>query len=174
MGGAAGQLKPITPGSGGASGTNGTGGSVMQAGNPGGDSGSTPGTSGAAPRDGGFAPIDGSSSPGNTTGSTACCSAHASVGCDDAVIQECVCKGDPRCCTEKWDDVCVALVGGLGCGTTCKTDCCTAAATPGCADATVEACVCAKNADCCNTAWDDFCVLLVTSRAAGNMCGTCN
>jgi hypothetical protein len=106
-------------------------------------------------------------------GTGVCCSAHGGKGCNDASIQACVCQNDPRCCSEKWDDVCVALVGGLGCGT-CKADCCTENATPGCGEASVESCVCAKNADCCNNAWDSFCVLLVTSTAGGAACGTCN
>jgi hypothetical protein len=101
-----------------------------------------------------------------------CCAAHGSVGCSDPAIEKCVCAQDPRCCSEKWDDVCVALVGGLGCGS-CKADCCTASSVPGCLEPAVEACVCAKSPDCCNVAWDDFCVLLVASTAGGGACGAC-
>lgn len=148
------------------------------------DSGASPsggatGTGGSAQSSGGAATGTGGSAASGTGGAPpapgtgACCSNHGGKGCSDATIQACVCQNDPRCCSEKWDDVCVALVGGLGCGT-CKTDCCTESTTPGCADSTVESCVCAKSADCCNVAWDSFCVLLVTSGAAGGVCGTCN
>jgi hypothetical protein len=102
----------------------------------------------------------------------ACCAAHASAGCEDATIRTCVCAVDPRCCAGPWNAECVALVGGLGCGT-CKADCCTASGAKGCSDPKVEACVCAKSAPCCDTAWDDFCVVLVGSKAGGSVCGTC-
>ncbi|HET6585299.1 MAG TPA: hypothetical protein VFG69_17695 [Nannocystaceae bacterium] len=37
-------------------------------------------------------------------------------------------------------------------------DCCTAHAQGGCADAAIQACVCADDAECCEQGWDDFCV----------------
>jgi hypothetical protein len=37
----------------------------------------------------------------------------------------------------------------------------------------VQTCVCAKDTECCNTAWDGFCVDLVSSTAGGAACGTC-
>jgi hypothetical protein len=49
-------------------------------------------------------------------------------------------------------------------------DCCTDnGATAGCADGTVEACVCMQDAYCCDTAWDALCVSEVESFG----CGTC-
>ncbi|MBM4362045.1 MAG: hypothetical protein FJ104_05150 [Deltaproteobacteria bacterium] len=102
----------------------------------------------------------------------ACCAAHEGAGCGDAAIEACVCEADSRCCNSAWDEVCVALVGGLGCGT-CGNDCCAPASTPGCAVPEVETCVCDKSAECCSGAWDEFCVLLVTSATAGGACGTC-
>jgi hypothetical protein len=80
--------------------------------------------------------------------------------------------GGKYCCENGWNDACVALVGGFGCGT-CKGSCCADNAGPGCNDAKIEKCVCAKNADCCTTAWDGFCAVLVESTAAGPACGSC-
>jgi len=48
-------------------------------------------------------------------------------------------------------------------------DCCTAHDGPGCADATIEACVCAQDDLCCSSSWDDVCV----SEVASFGCGTC-
>ena len=112
-------------------------------------------------------------SAGSTPG--ACCAASTVPGCNDAAVQDCVCKQDPRCCSEKWNDVCVALVNGLSCGKKCPTnDCCTASTSGGCSDTTVQDCVCAKSAVCCQSAWDDVCVLLVSKNVLGGTCGTCN
>lgn len=49
-------------------------------------------------------------------------------------------------------------------------DCCTAGDAPGCADATVQACVCGQDAYCCDTAWDAVCVDEVGSFGCGS-CG---
>lgn len=48
-------------------------------------------------------------------------------------------------------------------------DCCVAGDAPGCADATVQACVCGQDSYCCDTAWDAVCVDEVGSLG----CGTC-
>jgi hypothetical protein len=158
-------------GSGGESATGGAKGS-------GGKDGGEGGTSQTGPDAGN--PDSGSELPGDggVHGKDPCCTTHLSLGCNEPSIQDCVCKasgGDPRCCTEKWNAVCVALVGSLGCGTTCKQDCCTTASTPGCADPTIQACVCKKNAPCCSTAWDGFCTDLVGQNVLGGTCGaTCS
>ncbi len=47
--------------------------------------------------------------------------------------------------------------------------CCTSSASPGCADAAIEACVCASDSYCCSSAWDGTCVSEVESLG----CGTC-
>lgn len=101
-----------------------------------------------------------------------CCSAQATGGCEDSSVQACVCAADPGCCTEAWDELCAALVAGLGCGT-CKADCCEASGSPGCTDPEVEQCVCDKSPECCDNPWDEFCVLLVSTEAAGGACGLC-
>ncbi|MCB9717031.1 MAG: hypothetical protein H6712_24455 [Myxococcales bacterium] len=48
-------------------------------------------------------------------------------------------------------------------------DCCADNGTPGCDDATIESCVCASDAYCCDTEWDGVCVGEVGSLG----CGTC-
>lgn len=48
-------------------------------------------------------------------------------------------------------------------------DCCTAHDGPGCADETIEACVCEQDDLCCSSSWDDVCV----SEVASFGCGTC-
>lgn len=58
---------------------------------------------------------------------------------------------------------CVQTGGGGG------GACCTTSASPGCADATIQACVCAQDSYCCSSAWDGACVGEVTSLG----CGTC-
>lgn len=47
--------------------------------------------------------------------------------------------------------------------------CCTASASPGCADATIQACVCAQDSYCCSSVWDGTCASEVVSYG----CGTC-
>ena len=49
-------------------------------------------------------------------------------------------------------------------------DCCVAEATPGCADPSVEQCVCAVDDYCCTTEWNDECVFLVDELGCGS-CG---
>lgn len=43
------------------------------------------------------------------------------------------------------------------CGAGSDGDCCVDNNTPGCDDPTIEACVCALDAFCCDTEWDDIC-----------------
>jgi hypothetical protein len=61
--------------------------------------------------------------------------------------------------------------GGTG-GGPVGGDCCTAKETAGCADAEVEACVCAGDDYCCNTAWDETCVGEVDQLGCGDCGGT--
>lgn len=55
--------------------------------------------------------------------------------------------------------------GGGGVGGAC----CVSSASPGCSDATIEACVCAQDSYCCSSAWDGTCVSEVVSFG----CGVC-
>ena len=48
-----------------------------------------------------------------------CCSPvydAESTGCADPIVEACVCRVDPLCCSERWDLDCVELVEELGCG----------------------------------------------------------
>jgi hypothetical protein len=50
-----------------------------------------------------------------------CCPSHpccevGSAGCDDAIVQGCVCSIDPFCCEQAWDQICADEVTSLGCG----------------------------------------------------------
>jgi hypothetical protein len=48
-------------------------------------------------------------------------------------------------------------------------DCCAANATPGCADASVQACVCGEDSFCCDMVWDSTCASIAQSSC--NACG---
>ena len=130
-----------------------------------------------------------------------CCQPHATPGCDDAAVQDCVCEEDAYCCEEEWDGVCVDEVDGMGCGScgsegpvcgngecesgeSCEKcaqdcgqcpgtgDCCEEHDTPGCNDYSIQYCVCSKSAYCCNTKWDEGCVDLVEAENCGS-CSAC-
>jgi hypothetical protein len=44
------------------------------------------------------------------------CCETGGPGCDDAVIQACVCDQDPFCCDTGWDEFCIAAIAAGGCG----------------------------------------------------------
>jgi len=44
-----------------------------------------------------------------------CCEAGG-PGCDDPVVESCVCAQDPYCCDTAWDEQCVSEVDSFGCG----------------------------------------------------------
>ena len=46
-----------------------------------------------------------------------CCVPHGEPGCEEQDVSDCVCAQDSFCCTDFWDEICVAEVEGLGCGT---------------------------------------------------------
>ena len=129
-----------------------------------------------------------SSSSGMPSG-PACCEPMDTPGCaEDAAIEACVCAEDPYCCGQDeegvgtWDELCTQEVGEYGCAEACPEpepdpvpnpdgtqDCCEVAATPGCLDDAIEQCVCAQDAYCCETEWDDLCIGEVNDFG----CGTC-
>ena len=45
-----------------------------------------------------------------------CCVAHGTPGCDDPVVESCVCALDTFCCNVQWDSQCVDQVETFGCG----------------------------------------------------------
>jgi hypothetical protein len=48
---------------------------------------------------------------------SSCCTADVGVGCDDPVVENCVCSFDDYCCTSLWDDICVSEA--IDCGAAC-------------------------------------------------------
>ncbi|MCH9681147.1 MAG: hypothetical protein K0V04_06930 [Deltaproteobacteria bacterium] len=123
--------------------------------------------------------LDTSGCGGNMGGDGDCCVDNNTPGCDDPAVQTCVCGNDPFCCDTQWDDVCAGIAtndcdacggGGSTGGGDPNEDCCTAQATPGCTDATIQACVCANDPFCCDTQWDAMCVGRVGSDLCAPSC----
>lgn len=50
-------------------------------------------------------------------GATHGCCEVGPPGCSDSAVAACVCAIDAYCCTTAWDDLCIAEVDSLGCGT---------------------------------------------------------
>lgn len=103
-----------------------------------------------------------------------CCEAGLQSGCDDALIETCVCDVMPECCTQQWTAACAAAVEELICGE-CQVDagqndCCEISPDPGCVDQAVAECVCMSDSYCCEFAWDSQCVDEVESL----QCGVCD
>jgi hypothetical protein len=113
---------------------------------------------------------------------TSCCVPHGTPGCDDAVVEACVCAFDSFCCDASWDNICVSEALDP-CGAVCEGDteggvststglvsssdagsggnpgdCCVSNPTPGCGDPEVESCVCLLDPFCCEIEWDGICV----------------
>jgi hypothetical protein len=119
----------------------------------------------------------------------ACCAAHPETGCEIPGLAECVCTFDPECCSDGWDDSCVAGVDDFGCGvcppdpTTVTSDsetdtgpppdntesCCTVHESTGCEYPSIADCVCAVNAECCVSSWQEACIAAVGELG----CGVC-
>ncbi len=132
---------------------------------------------------------------GSCTGD--CCQPNGTPGCNNAGITSCVCAQDPFCCSDGWDEFCVAEVNEFGCGTcqtqaqcgnwsceegescascpqdcgACSGDCCQPNGTPGCNDPSITSCVCGMDSYCCENGWDETCVGEVTDFGCGS-CGS--
>lgn len=106
-----------------------------------------------------------------------CCVDNGTPGCDDPVIQACVCVDDPFCCDVVWDYVCAAAAPGPPCYADCgggttggmatsggpvPGDCCQPSGAAGCDNWATEACVCAIEDLCCTDHWGPLCVNLAT------------
>lgn len=48
-----------------------------------------------------------------------CCTVQNTAMCEDPQIVACVCQGDPYCCTDRWDSLCVQHVVDYGCADVC-------------------------------------------------------
>jgi hypothetical protein len=104
-----------------------------------------------------------------------CCMPLEDPGCLDEVAADCVCEVDPFCCMVQWDQVCVDTGIASGCLACAEplgpaaTSCCSPQIEPGCDDPEIEECVCATDAFCCDSVWDDLCASEVESLG----CGVC-
>jgi hypothetical protein len=127
-----------------------------------------------------------------------CCTATPDVpGCTTEAIRACVCDANQEgtCCQVEWNENCVTSVYDFGCAVQCGDDgpagasgsagaagaggntqgnCCVTTNALGCANQTIETCVCSNEdgASCCSSAqigWDSFCVSLVEELG----CGSC-
>ncbi|MEM9461401.1 MAG: hypothetical protein AAGF11_44970 [Myxococcota bacterium] len=99
-----------------------------------------------------------------------CCQPQMGPGCNDPVVQNCVCAQDPFCCDDIWDDVCVDQVDEFMCGSCMPggPSCCQAHAGSGCVDPDIQSCVCLIDDFCCNVLWDETCTILAS------ICGGCS
>ncbi len=52
-------------------------------------------------------------------GTSTCCEPQATAGCDDPLVEACVCLIDGACCDTAWDSLCVLWVDTFGCGSSC-------------------------------------------------------
>eukprot|EP01095_Lingulamoeba_sp_RSL-Kostka_P011073 TRINITY_DN4131_c0_g1_i1.p1 TRINITY_DN4131_c0_g1~~TRINITY_DN4131_c0_g1_i1.p1 ORF type:complete len:592 (-),score=218.82 TRINITY_DN4131_c0_g1_i1:66-1841(-) len=98
-----------------------------------------------------------------------CCKAHFSGGCDDPVIEQCVCSKNSTCCYNSWDSQCVQHVANYGCGDCATGPCCEAHGQRGCQNRDISTCVCKIDKTCCTDSWTEDCVDLVNSSE----CGVC-
>ncbi|MBM4353519.1 MAG: hypothetical protein FJ109_06930 [Deltaproteobacteria bacterium] len=84
-----------------------------------------------------------------------------------------VCTGGEFVCGNCGDQVCDGQETCESCPADCGdcpvSDCCAPHEGPGCADEAIQKCVCAQDAYCCETAWDDVCV----GEVEGFGCGVC-
>lgn len=74
--------------------------------------------SGGAPGAGGAA-SGGTGGSGGAVGISSCCEPHSSTGCDQRLVQDCVCNADPFCCNITWDGLCADAAES--CGAMCET-----------------------------------------------------
>lgn len=109
------------------------------------------------------------------------CCTTGGAGCSDNVIEAAVCGAggidgagavDPYCCNVAWDGWCVNGVDALAdtVALPCGSTCCSPHGTPGCDDASVQACVGAVDSYCITNAWDGLCVAEVESLGCGPRC----
>lgn len=80
---------------------------------------STPGLTSSTSSDPGTTNPSGTSSP--PPEGTGCCEAHEGSGCDEALVQTCVCDIDAACCGFGWTESC-ADIAQTRCEATCEPD----------------------------------------------------
>jgi hypothetical protein len=112
----------------------------------------------------------GTSSPvadGSALGETRdddCCAPGSAGACGDPDVLACVCEGDPFCCSDAFDALCVTQAI-TRCQQACAleppvNDCCSASNLPGCVLPEIAACVCSIDPFCCAFRFDQNCVNL--------------
>lgn len=101
------------------------------------------------------------------------CTQPGGPGCNNPVVQTCVCNSDPYCCNTEWDQQCVDEVNGFDCHAcgAIPHACCTTG-DEGCTDSAIQACVCGGDPYCCETEWDQLCIDDVDLFGCGT-CGGC-
>ncbi len=94
-------------------------------------------------------------------GSGPCDQPNGTPGCNDVACCELICGQDPFCCDTEWDQICAdaaikqcAPPGPCGPG---AGPCDQPNGTPGCDDVTCCELICAQDAFCCDTEWDQIC-----------------
>lgn len=103
-----------------------------------------------------------------------CCDPHPTPACSDPACCVPICAADSYCCDVEWDETCAATAveycGACSdeCGSPVTGACCVPHAGPLCDDAACCNEVCAIDASCCTTAWDQSC-----ADAAQQICGVC-
>ena len=101
------------------------------------------------------------------------CVPHDAATSGDGAIDACVCDemGAGFCCEIVWDEECVFIADEL-CGVECGGGPagCTPGELPGSGDPELDACLCALDPFCCETAWDAICVG-EAQEACGLDCG---
>ncbi|MBL4688611.1 MAG: hypothetical protein JKY37_28750 [Nannocystaceae bacterium] len=98
-----------------------------------------------------------------------CCEPGFFGGCDDDACETLVCAVDPECCTGQWDAICALNYAPTLCAQCAEPDsCCFPQKDGGCNDPMCETDVCAIDASCCDTEWNQACADL-----AEQQCTTC-
>ena len=91
-----------------------------------------------------------------------CFQPHPTPSCNNGAICEFVCQslGLEYCCSERWDEACVAMALLLtdDCGDQAAGSCVVVHENPNCRDAECCNTVCTIDPSCCATTWDSSCV----------------
>lgn len=129
------------------------------------------------------------SSSAAVTAPGVCCDTSEPAGCAD--VRSCVCNDwQQQDCCSQWSTFCEVTAeqkcgAAPGCadlpatsstsgdGGADKGACCTAHDTPGCADPSIEQCICGLLPDCCTLKWDATCVQLVNEKHCESGVRTC-
>lgn len=96
--------------------------------------------------------------PSAMTSDSNCFDESTSPGCEDPDCQTAVCAEDEWCCSNEWDDLCVAAALEICEGAT--SNCLSANGGMGCDNNECQTTVCATLPDCCDVEWDSECANL--------------